>query len=246
MHPKVSKRFIKAIRNSELVSSDDLERALEIQDYASRNGRELPLDRILLKLNLLEREQILGLWRALRYYVWRKEDKFYAKLAVQSQLLTEETARLCLKEQKKAYKHTNELVRVNEIARQRGYLNNGEDLAIVRAMREKHADMTIFPVDEDRAAQDFELASAKAAPAGSGKEWRDEARRDDLDSLKAHFGSSGDMRGISDEDLDALWEEADLDDVELDSQAMEIARTPMLSDDDIDIEELDDDLSDLF
>ena len=62
-----------------------------------------------------------------------------------------------------------------------------------------------------------------------------------LEALKEHMtATSSSIRGISDEDLDALWEEADLDDVELDSQAMEIARGPLF--DDSDLPDLDDDL----
>ena len=48
--------------------------------------------------------------------------------------LTEETAKSCLREQKNAYKHEDQLLRVNEIARQRGYLKPAEDRAIIEAM----------------------------------------------------------------------------------------------------------------
>lgn len=238
---KVEKRFLKAVRSSGLVPDAKLTHALEVQSFAARQGRELPLDRILLKLNLLDREQILGLWRALRYYVWRKEDKFYVKIAIQSAILTRETGKLCLKEQKKAYKHENILIRVNEIARQRGYLNNKEDEAIVRAMHEKHAELTLSPVDDDTAGEPFEPRSKGAASEADGDEWRSEARQNDLAELRGKITSSGEISGISDEDLDALWEEADLDDVELDSQAVEIANAPLM-DDDFDFEIDDDDL----
>lgn len=240
MHPKVEKRFAKAVLSSGLLSEEELERALGVQEYAAQRGRALPLDRVLLKLNLLTRDEILGLWRALRYYVWRKEDKFFVKLAIQSKLLTEKLARTCLKAQKKAYKTADELIRVNEIARQRGYLTSAQDRAIVDAMK-KIRPVSLLPADEGEGAG-FEVPSPRAASKDDGEAWKGEARSRDLTELRSNFGSSAEMAGVSDEDLDALWEEADLDDVELDSQAFEMARGPLLDEED----EEDDDLFDLL
>lgn len=241
MHPKVQKRFAKAVLSSGLVSEADLERARSVQSYGQERGLDLPLDRVLLKLNLLSRDQILGLWRALRYYLWRKEDKFFVKIALQSRFLTEKLGRICLKEQKSAYKHDDELIRVNEIARQRGYLTSDQDRAIVKAMS-KIRPVTLRPIDESGEGDGYERPSKGAARVADtqneGVEWRGKARQSDLKALKEHITQSGgEIRGISDEDLDALWDEADLDDVELDSQAVEIARGPLF-DDDLDLDDL--------
>lgn len=229
LSPKVEKRFLQAVRSSGLVKGPDLERAVTIQRHAAEQGRYLPLDRILLKLGFLDRDQILGLWRALRYYLWRREDKKYIKLALQSKLLTPELAKGCLREQKSAYKHEDQLVRVNEIARQRGYLKAAEDRALVEALH-RIKPVTLRPVDDARAAAAFELPSPGAARSGEEGAWRKQVRKQDLDELRAHLAESsldGGSRGVSDPDLDALWDEADLDDVELDSQAVEIAQSPM-------------------
>ncbi|MGE0713484.1 MAG: hypothetical protein AB7N76_36410 [Planctomycetota bacterium] len=234
MKPKVEKRFLKAVKASGLVTEEDLRRALEVQGFAAQQGRHLPIDRILLKLHLLDREQILGLWRALRYYMWRKEDKLYVKVAVQSAIITPELGKQCLREQKKAYKQENQLVRANEIARQRGYVRSAEDRALVRALRDRHPDLTLQPVDDEVAAVPYETPSARAARITDGEEWKSEARQNDLQALKDYVTNSGEMAGISDEDLDALWDEADLDDIELDSQAVEIARAPLFDDSDED------------
>lgn len=224
---KVERRFVRALKSSGLVKPADLERAMDVQAAASERGLDLPIDRILLKLQLLDREQILGLWRALRYYLWRREDKLYVKIALQSKLLTPDSAKSCLREQKNAYKHEDELLRVNEIARQRGYVKAPEDRAIVEAMH-RIKPVTLRPVADDHDGP-AERPSAGAARKGVEPQWRKEAQRKDLAQLRETFAgsqSSGD-RGVSDPDLDALWDEADLDDVELDSQAVEIAQTPL-------------------
>ncbi|MEZ6186001.1 MAG: hypothetical protein R3F62_13450 [Planctomycetota bacterium] len=238
------RRFARAVRNSGLVGDEDLDRALQFQEQARERGRDLPLDRILLKFNLLERKQILKIWRALRYYLWRKEDKFYVKIAVQSKVLTPDLAENLLREQKKAYKYDDELVRVNELARQRGHVKGKEDEAIVRAML-KVRPVTLRPVDDDTAGQAPERQSTGAARKGEEDAWREKTRRNELASLRAahaesasgasarlgkdlfSLSESGELGSVSDEDLDALWAEADLDDVELDSQAVEIARSPL-------------------
>lgn len=234
MANKVEKRFLKAVRSSGVVSGPDLDKALKVQRLAASQGRSLPLDRVLLKLQILDREQILGLWRALRYYVWRKEDKRYVKVAVQSGILTPELGEQCLREQKEAYKQDNALVRINEIARQRGYLEGKEDRALIRALREQSPDLTLAPVGDERAAQPYERPSDGAARKHDGQEWKNEARSKDLQALKDYVTTSGELAGVSDEDLDALWDEADLDDVELDSQALEIAQAPLFDDSDED------------
>lgn len=243
LSPKVEKRFLKAVRGSGLVGEPDLERAMALQRHAAEQGRYLPMDRILLKLGFLDRDQILGLWRALRYYVWRREDKKYVKLALQSRLLTPEVARSCLREQKSAYKHEDQLVRVNEIARQRGYLKAGEDRALVEALH-RIKPVTLRPVDDETAAAGFEMPSPGAARSGKEAVWRKAARQQDLDELRAHLAEESSLdaassRGTSDPDLDALWDEADLDDVELDSQAVEIAQNPMDLLEDSDEDDLD-------
>ncbi|MBX3471394.1 MAG: hypothetical protein KF878_31375 [Planctomycetes bacterium] len=233
LSPKVERRFLRAVRSSGLVKEPDLERAIDLQRHAAEQGRYLPLDRILLKLGHLKRDQILGLWRALRYYLWRREDKKYVKLALQSKLLTPDVAKTCLREQKSAYKHEDQLVRINEIARQRGYLKAAEDRALVEALH-RIKPVTLRPVDDERAAEGFEMPSPGAARPGKEAGWRREARQQDLDDLRAHLAEESSLdalssrsRGVSDPDLDALWDEADLDDVELDSQAIEIARNPL-------------------
>jgi hypothetical protein len=244
LSPKTEKRFLEAVRSSGLVAEPDLQRAIEVQRHAAEQGRYLPLDRILLKLGFLERAQLLGLWRALRYYLWRREDKKYIKLALQSKLLTPEVAKTCLREQKNMYKHEDQLVRVNEIARQRGYLKAHEDRALVEALH-RLKPVTLRPVDEERAGESFERPSVGAARPGKEEGWRKEARQNDLEALREHLASESGVqpvsKGASDSDLDALWDEADLEDVELDSQAIDIAKAPLeLSElEDSDEEELD-------
>ncbi len=296
---KREKRFLEAVKASNLVSAEDLERSLEFQAYARERGRAIPLDRILLKFEILDHAQIAALYQALRFFTWRKEDKLYAKIAEQSQLLTPEDAKRCLKEQKRAFQERRELKRLNEIAREKGLLAPKEDRAIIRGMRKVKPRLTILPLDGNplysgeaqsplsqtgtmdgrdrgrgparkgeeeawkkdvRARELAELNEASqgddlealeplddvpprkaAAPSLSDDDVEDEASEnphlsqsappnldgDDFgDPLSTNGSSSGGSTGgrMTDEDLDPLWAEADLDDVELDSEQRSTAR----------------------
>jgi len=159
---------------------------------------------------------------------------------MQSKLLDEKTARICLKEQKQCYKHEDALIRVNEVARQRGYLTESQDKAIVEAMQ-KVKPVTLRAFNDKGDGAGFERPSPGAARVGEDEaSWKSQARGKDLVALRQHFDSSVETQGVSDEDLDALWDEADLDDVELDSQAIEIANGPLFDDSDLDMDDLGD------
>jgi hypothetical protein len=265
---KREKRLLELVRASKLVDAEELGRAVRFQTFARSRGKPLPLDRILLKFQLLTESQIRSFYLALRYFTWRKEDKFYAKIAVQSQVLSSQDAERCLKEQKRSYREKRSLKRMNEIAREKGLLGPKEDLAIVEKMRSVKPKTTLVALGESRtdrgmppsvplASSDEARADPSASASGRGparkgeeEQWRRDMRarelaelsnaaRDDdplasIDGpLELDLDSSGDPRArvsrsgagrVMDEDLDPLWDEADLDDVELDSGQAEAAR----------------------
>lgn len=240
---RIEKRFLDAVKQSNLVPPAELERALEFQRFAAGRGKALPLDRILLKFQLLDREQIDKLYKALRFFIWRKEDKVYAKLAVQSNLATAEDMKRCLKEQKRDFRERDLLRRVNEIAREKGLLEPKDDRAIVTALRKVKRRVTLVPLDgKPLYSGEGKLSGTgetRRGPAQKGEEerWRKEVRARELEELasgsraeKPPVSDIGDPLGApspafnTDEDLDPLWAEADLDDVVLDSEQREAAR----------------------
>jgi hypothetical protein len=271
---KRERRFLEAVRLSGLVPESEIDRSLQFQKFAHARGKPLPLDRILLRFGLLDEKKISALYQALTYFLWRKEDKLYGRVAVKNQLITEEDMKACLKEQKKAFNERRELKRVNVIAFEKGLLNPREDRALVTKLRETKPGLTIEPLDRN---------GGPRGPAKKGEEeqWRREMRARELGELQKASGihkpkeesshterfgeadippepgeASGNQafvaddddelaplpatpgtvpptdddddigdplsqaRGapISDDDLDPLWAEQDLDEVELDSE----------------------------
>jgi hypothetical protein len=143
---KAERRLADAIRASGLVEEADLEWALGLRRHAAEKGRALPLDRILVHFKILTREQADSISLAVRYHVWRKEDKFYAKIAVQSNVLPEPRALECLEHQKRLYRDQGRLRRLNAIAGEKGLVSPKEDRAILAAMR-KVKPITLAPAD---------------------------------------------------------------------------------------------------
>ena len=145
--------FTDAVRGCDVLSDDDLEYALGFQSHARKTtGRSYPVDRILLKFGYLEEIQIHALYKAIRYFRWRKEDKFFLKIAIQSKLLSERRALACLQEQKELYKEQDELMRVNEIARRRVYLTEKQERAVIDAMQKcKGTTITLTEITLDKA-----------------------------------------------------------------------------------------------
>jgi len=263
---KRERRFLEAVRLSGLVPEAEIDRAVAFQKFAHARGRPLPLDRILLKFKLLDESQIEALYVALRYFLWRKEDKLYGKVAVKNQLLTEQDMKRCLKEQKRAFQANRELRRVNEIAFEKGLMTPREDRALIAKLKQLKPSLTIEPL----------AVNGSRGPAKKGEEesWRREVRARELEELQrasgiheaprdeqsektvrfqdpdmpasniaaspddlepVHLSSDvedeigdplSDARGkpITDDDLDPLWAEADLDDVELDSEQRDAAK----------------------
>jgi hypothetical protein len=296
------KRFVEAVRASGLVPEADLDKALNFQKFAHARGKPLPLDRILLKFKLLDHAQIAALYQALRYFRWRKDDKLYAKVAIQSQLITESDMNRCLKEQKRAFTERRELLRVNEIAFSRGLLSPRNDKAIIAGLKKMKPKLNIPPLpygdsqtgsqpgtqqglnslisQSSSGASQSGLGTQSGSGSGSGfrpgatesqigrgpakkgeeEKWRREMRARELAELSSAdplssdssidptsssaglkhgsaadyldkdqtSSSSGGGRArtgpVTDEDLDPLWAEADLDDVVLDSEQREAAR----------------------
>jgi hypothetical protein len=269
---KRERRFLEAVRLSGLVPEPEIDRAVAFQKFAHARGKPLPLDRILLKFKLLGEADIEKLYSALRYFLWRKEDKLYGKVAVKNQLLTEQDMKRCLKEQKKAFQERRELRRVNEIAFEKGLMTPKEDRALIAKLKELKPRLTITPLtgapvaagggngrgpakkgeEEEwrrnmhtRELQELQRASGvQERPRDEQSEKTVKFQDDDMPELSAtpedlepvHLSSDqgeddigdplSDAKGkpISDDDLDPLWAEADLDDVELDSEQRDAAK----------------------
>lgn len=168
---KLDRQFTNAVKSCGLVSDDDLDYAIGFQDHArKRHKKHFPLDRVLLKFGFLNLAQVQGLYHAIRYYSWRKEDKFFLKIATQSKLLTQKRADQCLKEQKDLYKFKNTIKRVNEIARRRVFITEKQESKIIEAMQQcRQVSMSVTEITLEAAQKEepLNLPQVTASQASS-------------------------------------------------------------------------------
>lgn len=206
---KLDKLFLEAARSCDQIPKEDLDYAVDFQQFArQRKGKEYPLDRILLKFGFLLEDQILALYKAIRYYTWRKEDKFFLKIATQSGILSQRKADNCLLEQKNLFRDQATLLRVNEIARRRVYMTEKQETRIIEAMRDcRETTMTVtnISLDADKPVVPLkpkaELRGRAKSRAAVAPPTRDKAmkatvpdstiNRSDDDAFLSDSGSSG-------------------------------------------------------
>lgn len=193
---RLDRMFTEAVRGCDVLSKDDLEYALGFQNHARKTtGRRYPIDRILLKFGYLEEVQIHALYKAIRYFRWRKEDKFFLKIAIQSNLLSERRAGLCLQEQKELYKEREELMRVNEIARRRVYLTEKQERAVIDAIKKiKGTTITATEITLDKAESAPKLTQRKRSKTEKPKPKPKSKPKAALDLLKESSASSASSR----------------------------------------------------
>ena len=70
-----------------MVDEDQLDEALDLQgEIVSSKGKKPSLERVLLDMGIIRGKQLKGLRYAIFYYLVRKADRFYGKIAVQSDI----------------------------------------------------------------------------------------------------------------------------------------------------------------
>jgi hypothetical protein len=255
---RLDRLFTEAVRGCDVVTRKDLRYALGFQDHAKKTaGCRYPMDRILLKFGYLEEIQIHALYKAIRYFRWRKEDKFFLKIAIQSELMTQKRADSCLQEQKEFYKDRDGLMRVNEIARRRCYLTEKQERAVIDAMKKCKGTtikMTEISLDQAETAPKLgprkraksQKAVAKDSPEKSNAAAKKtKKRRTKIDP----FANPDDDKKLfdaadSDEQLAPLGSASDFKAFESDEQ--ESGFTPLDSDEDDHFAPLDSDEDDHF
>jgi hypothetical protein len=75
----------------------------------------LELERLCVSRRLLTDAQVRGIDRAVHYYIVRRADKLYARLAIERGYVDEDTARNCLKKQRSDYARRRTLGRISRL-----------------------------------------------------------------------------------------------------------------------------------
>lgn len=210
----------------QLADEKKIEEALELQrEILSTDGRKESLERVLVDMGVLKGKQLKGLRYAILYYLVRKVDRFYGKIAVQSKIVSSSDVDKALKEQKRVHNKERRLVRINKLLMEAGVLKKAEDKAITKAIEELRGNR------KKRKKGETARSTAKTTIIKRTERFDDDD--DAIEMLKSNLDDDElELDGISEDELESLDEVSDIDEV------------PTLDDDEFDELELDDDLDD--
>jgi hypothetical protein len=107
--------FAKIAIEKGLLDEKKLEQARTLQKLARKDGKAVALDKACLELEILTPGQVRGLERGLKYYVARKADKIYGKLAIARKFCDADTVEHCLQKQHTEFYKNKRLVRLAKL-----------------------------------------------------------------------------------------------------------------------------------
>lgn len=157
--------FAKIAIEKGFLDEKKVEQARTLQRVSRKHGKSVPIDKACLELNLLTPVQVKGLERGLKYYIVRKADKIYGKLAVKKKYADKDTVEHCLERQKSEFTKKKRLVRISKLLAGLDAIDAAKD-AELRAEVAKR----LTPEEshhEAEAASDPEGADAPVAPKGA-------------------------------------------------------------------------------
>lgn len=142
-----------------------------------RKGVPYALDRACIDLGLLSEAQVRGIERGLRYYVARKADKAYRRIAADKGLVDGTVLDECLTEQKREFYENHRLLRLSRMLIDREAIDAAGDAAVRQEVLARLApEESAEEADSVREAAEEEAAAQETASAADEWELVDESR----------------------------------------------------------------------
>jgi hypothetical protein len=149
--------FAKIALEKKFLSEEQLAKAREAHREAKKEKRSLSVEAACVELGFLSPEQSRGIARGIRYYVARKVDKIYGKVAIEKGIADADTVRNCLSKQHDEFFKNKKLVRVSKLLMGLDAVTEAED-ADVRAV-------VISKLTPEESAHEAEAVKEDEAPA---------------------------------------------------------------------------------
>lgn len=107
--------FAKIAREKGLLDDAKLGQARDAQKAARKEKRVLSLENACLELGILTPDQVRGIQRGIRYYVVRKADRIYGKVAIEKGFVEADVVRNCLSKQHDEFFKNKKLIRLSKL-----------------------------------------------------------------------------------------------------------------------------------
>lgn len=133
--------FLRIATEKKLIDAEQARQLLEALEDKETAAAVLGLETIVLEKKLLSVEQVKGIARGVRYYIVRRADKRYGRLACKLGFIDEGTLENCLKKQKLDYTRRRRLVRLSKLLLEVEAITKTQDAKIrARVLAEEEAE----------------------------------------------------------------------------------------------------------
>lgn len=197
MHESSASIFAKIAIEKGLLDEKKLEQARMLQKLARKDGKAVPLDKACLELEILTPEQVRGLERGLRYYVARKADKIYAKLATARKFVDADTAEHCLQKQHTEFYKKKRLVRLSKLLLGLDAITSEQDDEVRKAVQGR-----LSPEESHHEMKAVTEAVPEKAPLAAAEEKAEPvaAAAAEKSSVEPSYRSDGDISDVYESD----------------------------------------------
>ncbi len=170
-----NKALAKILLEHGLITEKQLKKARKLKKTKRRS-----LDKTLVGMGIIAKKQLKGLRQAVLYYLIRQADKFYGKIAAQSQIVEERYVREALEEQKRLHLEEKRLVRLSKLLISSHNITPKADKAIQEALHK----MVVEAKEARRKSQKTVIARAtKGLRRGRGLVDSTDAQSGDLEAV---------------------------------------------------------------
>lgn len=170
-----NKALAKILLEHGLITEKQLKKA-----QALKKSKRRSLDKTLVNMGIIAKKQLKGLRQAVLYYLIRQADKFYGKIASQSQIVEERYVREALEEQKRLHLEEKRLVRLSKLLISSHNITPKADKAIQEALHK----IVIEAKEARRKSQKNAIARAtKGLRRGRGLVDSTDAQSGDLEAV---------------------------------------------------------------
>jgi hypothetical protein len=200
--------FAKIAREKGLLDDAKLAQAREAQKAARKEKRALSLENACIELGILTADQVRGIQRGIRYYVVRKADRIYGKVAIEKGFVDDDVVRNCLSKQHDEFFKNKKLIRLSKLLMGLDAITTEEDDEVrkvvigrltpaesaheAQAIRDEEALPAAGSEDEEAIAEEVAASADEEADAAEKKASEDLSfSDDDLESGDEEEGAPG-------------------------------------------------------
>lgn len=149
---------------NKMVTTQQVEECIQLQEMFAKTGMELSLGEICIKKKYLTPAQVDQVLKAQQYLEMRKEDVRFGEIAVSNGFTSAGQVAECLQLQETVFRKGQEPVRIGQVLLEKGYLNQQQVIACLKAQARMAENQTKLQAAPPAPAPPIVVAPAAGLP----------------------------------------------------------------------------------